>query len=173
MATVLVAYATKYGSTREVADAVAATLREHGVDVDVRPARDVTGLDDCAAVVLCGALYFFRWHRDARRFLSRHHRALTRLPVAVFAMGPINDTADEFEGSRGHLDRTLAKYPWFSPVAMAVFGGRLEPSRLRFPDSSPAMRNLPASDIRDWDAIGTWADTLPEALGVGKTAVEA
>ena len=43
-ASVLVAYATRYGSTQEVAEAVAATLRERGLEVDVQPMRKVSGL---------------------------------------------------------------------------------------------------------------------------------
>jgi len=166
MAGILVAYATKYGSTKGVADAVADELRRHDLEVDVRPARDVRDVSAFSAVVVGGALYFFRWRREARAFLSRNRATLTHLPVAVFGMGPIEDTADQFDGARGQLDRALAKQAWLTPVSIAVFGGRLDPSVLRFPDNNPAMRNMPAVDLRDWDAIKTWADTLPDAFGV-------
>jgi menaquinone-dependent protoporphyrinogen oxidase len=85
----LVAYATSYGSTREVAEAVAATLREHGLEVDIQPMRQVRTLAGYSAVVLGAPLYMFRWHKDARRFLSRNRQALTELPVAIFALGPL------------------------------------------------------------------------------------
>ena len=169
MSSVLVAYATKYGSTREVAETVVEVLGEYGNEADVRSARDVKSLDGYSAVVLGGALYFFRWHRDARRFLSRHRAALEALPVAIFAMGPFNDTPEEFSGSRRQLDRVLAKHPWLTPAGVAVFGGRFDPTGLRFPDTNPAMRKMPASDIRDWDAIRAWAAGLPRALGLQRT----
>ena len=124
---VLVAYATKYGSTQEVAEAVAAALREHGADVEVRAAGDVSDVDRYSAVVLGGALFYFRWHRDARRFLTHHRAALARLPVAVFALGPLGDSVEEMNEARGQLDRALAKAEWLSPAAIAVFGGRLDP----------------------------------------------
>jgi len=168
MSSVLVAYATHYGSTQEVAEAVAEALNERGVDATVRAARDVNSLDDCSAVVLGGALYFFRLHKDARRFLSRHRKALMDMPVAVFAMGPFNDTEEEFAGARKHLDRALRKKPWLSPVAVGVFGGCFDPTGLRFPHKNPAMKQMPASDIRDWDAIRAWAESLPQALGLEK-----
>ena len=60
---VLVAYATKRESTHEVADAVAATLRELDHGVEVRPAAEVTSLSSYGAVVIGGALYMGRWHR--------------------------------------------------------------------------------------------------------------
>jgi menaquinone-dependent protoporphyrinogen oxidase len=166
MASVLVAHASKYGSTQEVAEAVAVILREAGFEADVRPSRDVADVAGYSAVILGGALYFFRLHSDARHFLSRHRRVLTVVPVAVFAMGPINDTPEELDGARKHLERALAKYSWLSPASTAVFGGRLDPARLRFPDSNPAFKSMSASDIRDWDAIRAWAASLPGALGL-------
>ena len=164
MAPVLVAYATKYGSTQEVADALATALREHGVDTDVHPACDVTDLSAYSAVILGGSLYYSRWHRDARRFLRRFRETLLQLPMAVFALGPFNDKPEDFEGARKQLTRALAKTRQLSPVSVQIFGGRLDPTRLRFPHST--LKMLPESDIRDWSAIQAWADTLLEALNL-------
>jgi menaquinone-dependent protoporphyrinogen oxidase len=166
MASVLVAYATKYGSTREVAEAVASTLRECGVDAVARPADEVRGLAGYSAVVLGTALYFFMWRGEAHRFLKRNRRELTGLPVAVFGLGPIEDTPEQFVGARGHLDKGLAKHAWLAPVSVTVFGGRLDPTHLRFPDNNPAMRNMAAVDLRDFDAIRAWARGLIDVLGV-------
>ena len=166
MASVLVAYATKYGSTREVAEAIAAKLRECRATIDVRAAGDVASLDGYDAVVFGGALYFFRLRREGRRFLSRHRKALSEMPVAVFGMGPIEDTEEQYVGARKHLDKSLVKNQSISPVAVAVFGGVLDPTGLRFPDANPAMKKLSPCDLRDWGAIEAWADTLPRALGL-------
>jgi menaquinone-dependent protoporphyrinogen oxidase len=165
-ASVLVAHATTYGSTREVAQVVAETLGEGGVSVELRAAADVAGVEGHSAVVLGGPLYFFRLHKDARKFLAHHRRSLERLPVAVFVLGPFNDKQEEFDGARQQLGRALAKEPWLKPAAIAVFGGRFDPERLRFPHNNPGMRKLPASDIRDWDEIRRWARSLPVALGL-------
>lgn len=165
MVAVLVAYATKYGSTREVAEAIAARLRERGIKIDVRAAGDVDSVDGYDAVVFGGALYYFRLRREGRRFLSRHRKALSGMPVAVFGMGPIGDTEEQYVDARRHLDKSLNKNESIAPVAVTVFGGAFDPSGLRFPDANPAMKKLPPSDIRDWEAIEAWADSLPEAFG--------
>jgi menaquinone-dependent protoporphyrinogen oxidase len=154
---VLVVYATKRESTHEVADAVAATLRERGHEVDVGPAAEVADLSSYGAVVIGGALYMGRWHHDARHFLSSHRDALARVPVAVFAMGPRTTAPADIEGSRRQLDAALAKEPQLEPVSVAIFGGVIDPAKLRFP-----FRNMGASDARDWDAIRSWADTVGE-----------
>jgi menaquinone-dependent protoporphyrinogen oxidase len=166
MASVLVAYATKYGSTREVAESIASTLKDQGVDAVARPAGDVRGLEGYSAVVLGTALYFFRWRGEAHRFLRRNRAALADLPVAVFGLGPMEDTPEQYVGAREHLDKGLAKHAWLSPVSVAVFGGRFDPAHLRFPDNNPAFRAMAPTDLRDWEAIRSWARGLVEALGV-------
>ncbi|MFZ2071502.1 MAG: flavodoxin domain-containing protein [Halobacteriota archaeon] len=162
---VLVAYATRYGSTQEVAEAVAATLRERGLEVDIQPMRKVRTLEGYRAVVLGAPLFMFHWHKDARRFLSRHREALMERPVAIFALGPFHDEEKEWQGSREQLEGELAKFPWLTPVALEIFGGKFDPAKLRFPWSFlPALKNMPASDIRDWTAIRAWADNLAAKL---------
>lgn len=166
MSLVLVAYATKYGSTKEVAEAIAQTVRDTGASVEVRPAREAVDIDGFSAVVLGAPLYMFHWHRDARHFLSRNKKGLAKMPVAIFALGPMTpDKPEEFDGARKQLDKALAKQDWLKPVAVEVFGGKFDPTGLRFPDNMPAVKAMPPSDIRDWDAIAAWARSLPASFG--------
>jgi len=163
--TVLVAYATRYGSTREVAEAVAAALGERGLQVELQPARQVRSLAGYGAVVLGAALYMYHWHKDALRFLSRHRDALAGRPVALFALGPTHFPHDEEEwrNSRAQLDKDLAQLPWLAPVAVEMFGGNYDPQKLGFPLRLLAGAE-PASDIRDWPAIRAWAEGLAGKL---------
>ncbi len=167
---VLVAYASKYGSTQEVAGAIAATLRESGLVVDLEPMREVKALEEYTAVVLGAPLYMLRWHKDARGFLSRHREALTERPVAIFALGPFHDEEEEWKEAREQLDEELAKFPWLTPIAIEIFGGKFDPAKLRFPDNLLALlpasplRKMPASDVRDWTAIRAWASNLATKL---------
>jgi menaquinone-dependent protoporphyrinogen oxidase len=162
---ILVTYSTVYGSTQEVAERVAATLREHGLEVDLQPIRQVRSLDKYSAVVLGAPMYMFHWHKGALGFLSKHRAALSQKALAIFALGPIHDEAKEFQDARAQLDKELSKFPWLAPVAIEIIGGKLEPSKFRFPHNLiPALRKMPASDIRDWTAIRTWASHLATKL---------
>lgn len=152
---VLVAHASRHGSTREVAEAVAATLRARGFAVDVMAASDVSHLRRYAGVVLGGALYTGRLHKDARRFLARHQAALAGRAVAVFALGPRTLEPADVASSRAQLDRALATTPRLAPVSVAIFGGVVKPEELHFP-----LSRMPASDARDWAAIDDWASEL-------------
>jgi menaquinone-dependent protoporphyrinogen oxidase len=164
MGSVLVTYATKYGSTRDAAEAVASVLIERGIDAVALPAGETRSLDGYSAVVMGTALYFFMWRGEAHRFLRRNRKALSAMPVAIFGLGPLEDTPAQFEGARGHLGKGLAKHAWLTPVSTAVFGGRLDPAHLRFPDNNPAMRAMGDVDLLDFDTVRAWAGGLVEAL---------
>jgi menaquinone-dependent protoporphyrinogen oxidase len=111
MSAILVAYATKNGSTREVAEAITAALLERGCEVNLRPAgqiRDsVVGSD---LIVLGAPIYSGRWHGDAHRFLKRHRRELLQIPIAVYGMGPRDDNDDAWQRAREQLNNALAKH---------------------------------------------------------------
>ena len=162
---ILVGFATRSGSTQEVAETVAASFRDGGQEVDLQPMRNVRSLNGYGSVVLGAPLYMFHWHKDALAFLPRHREALKKLSVAVFALGPFHDEEQEWHDIRAQLDKELAKFPWFAPVARQVFGGKFDPEKLRFPlNLLPAMKKIPASDIRDWTAIRKWATDLATKL---------
>lgn len=164
-APILVAYATKYGSTREVAGVVAARLRDEQLEVELAEARDVTDLTEYCGVVLGGALYAGRLHREAREFLARHRNALAVLPVAVFALGPMTLEPADLASARAQLAKALEKTPDVRPYEVAVFGGAIKPKTLPFP-----FNHMRASDARDWDDIGAFAFRCARAYDFGKAA---
>jgi menaquinone-dependent protoporphyrinogen oxidase len=159
---VVVAYGSERGGTAGIAEAIGETIRERGLAVDVRPAREVRDLSPYGAVVLGGALYVMRWHADARRFGRRHTGGLVERPVWLFSSGPLDASADEKDippvkgvaelagriGARGHV----------------TFGGRLEPDAKGFIASSMAKKM--AGDFRNFDRIRAWASEIAEELSV-------
>lgn len=183
--TILITYATRYGSTAEVATAIAETLRTHGLDVDVQPVTMVKTLESYQAVIFGAPLYIGSWPKEAHAFLMRHQATLQQRPLAIFTLGPINQLEGklgeeeqseeegeggaeekEWEDVRNQLQKQMAKVAWLQPVALALFGGKLDPAALRFPENlltkipgSPLYKR-PASDARDWNAIHTWAESL-------------
>ena len=90
---VLVVFATRSGSTEELARNVAEALAESGLETETRPIRKVDSLQSYGAVVVAAALYMGRLHSDARKFLAAHHDALKARPVALFVPGPVHATS--------------------------------------------------------------------------------
>ena len=155
---ILVAYATRAGSTGEVAEAVGEVLCEAGEQADVLQLPFSGKLADYDAVVLGAPLYMFKWHKEALRFLRRNRGVLKALPIAVFALGPFNDVEKEWNEVRDQLDKALLEFVWLSPVRVKIFGGKYDPTTLGFPyNLIPAKKSIPVTDLRDWDDIRTWA----------------
>ncbi len=158
---VLVAYASRFGSTQEVAEAITTALREAGMEVELQAMQEVQKLDGYEAVVLGAALYNARWHADAHQFLTKHQAVLKQRPVAVFSLGPMGTGDGAMRSSRRQLDKELAKYPWLKPVALEMFAGKYDPTK---PGLGSFYRLLPTRDYRDWTAIRAWAKALPAEL---------
>jgi menaquinone-dependent protoporphyrinogen oxidase len=162
--TVLIAFATKHGSTEQVATEIAGHLCAHGIVTHTCAATDVQTLDGYDGVVVGSAIYMGRLHADARDFLHRYRDALAVRPLAVYAMGPRTLAVEDVAHSRAQLDVALAKEPTIHPFAAAVFGGAFDPAQHHFP-----LNRMPASDVRDWAAIRAWSDRIADRF----TAVEA
>jgi menaquinone-dependent protoporphyrinogen oxidase len=166
MTNVLVAYASKHGSTEGIAQAIAQSLRESGVSADCRRAGEVRSLEPYDAVVLGSAVYIKRWRREAKRFLGRHERELIARPFWVFSSGPIGDPAND-EGASGWLEpqKIVDTVERLRVRDHVVFGGRV-PSDSRFPPHRDMVENTPPEyrDRRDWDEIRAWAASIAEQL---------
>lgn len=162
-ASVLVAYATRAGSTGEVADAITAALRETGFWPILQPMRSVESLHGVSAAILGVPLYMGHFPREFHHFIVRHHLKLATLRPWIFVLGPIRGEPADFEASRKQAMKQMARYDWLDPAEVHIFGGRWSAESLPFPFS--ALRRLPgsplaktpASDLRDWPAIHSWA----------------
>lgn len=92
---VLVAYGTTNGSTEEIAESIARVLREEGLIAEALPAGAPRSVTEYDAVVVGDGLYAGHWHKDARRFVRRHGKALAERPLWFFSSGPLDPSASE------------------------------------------------------------------------------
>jgi len=156
---VLVVYATKCGSTGEVAQAIGKVLREDGTMVEVCRARDVTESSSYDAVIVGSPILYGKWRSEAMRFVEGHKETLRRIPVAYFLtcleltrmpdemmtevatyLDPALGTPPKKEGKltffeKGHLLSAflipaLKRFPQIKPVSVGVFRGKLDYSKL-------------------------------------------
>lgn len=161
--TVLVAYATKHGATRGIAEAIGNRLAERGLTAVVRPVAEVDDVERYDAVVVGSAVYLGSWVKEARAFLDRHAETLRRVPVWLFSSGPTGTDPGEAltEKRRQRLDAVGAR-------DHRVFGGALDPEHLGFLERRVVRTaKTPVGDFRDWSAIERWADEIADATTAG------
>lgn len=160
---VLVAYATRYGSTEDTARVVASVLGAEGMFADVQAVEKVEALQPYSAVVLTAALYMGRLHRSARRFLKARRAELEHVPVALVVPGPLSSNEAEFTGARMQVEKELKRLPWLHPVAEKIVGGKWDPAKMGWLFGW-TMRNQPVRDARNWPAIRAAARELADVL---------
>lgn len=162
--TVLVAYSSKRGSTAEIAETLAATLRREGLGVCLEQAEEVRSLDRYDAVVLGSAVYMKRWRGDAKHFLKKHRKALRQKPFWVFSSGPVGDPAND-NPDWIEPPKLTEKVEELGGREHVVFGGRvpLEPRGMM---EKAMAEGIPEQfrDRRDWDEIRAWAQQIAHQL---------
>jgi len=167
---ILIAYASRAGATVGVAETIGEVLREGGTEVDVRPSREVTDLSPYRAVVAGSAIYVGQWMKDTVRFVDRHRDALSKMPVAYFAVClTMKDATEEDRCTvAAYLDAVREKVPEVEPVSVGLFAGALDRSKLSFFFRAIIKKmGAPEGDFRDWEAIRAWAEELVPLLGRG------
>jgi menaquinone-dependent protoporphyrinogen oxidase len=160
MMRVLVTYGSKRGGTEGLAHMVADGLRDCGLTVDVLPPAQVRDVVFYDAVVVGGALYAFRWHKAARRFVRKHAAELRQRPTYFFSSGPLDNSAASTDippvpGVKSLMDRVGAR-------GHATFGGRLSPHARGIPASAMAKKN--SGDWRDRVQVRAWAQLIAHEL---------
>jgi menaquinone-dependent protoporphyrinogen oxidase len=159
MAAVLVAYATKLGSTREIAERIASVIGAAGFEAEAVSVRDVHSVEPYRAVVLGSALYAAHWQRDANRFVTRHRHALAERPLWLFSSGPLDPRlARQDLPMTPHAAEITAG---LQILGHRTFGGRLLPDAAVDPQ---VLATHPIGDFRDWAAIERWAAGIAAAL---------
>ncbi len=166
---ILVAYATKHGSTAGVAEAVARELNEAGLEVRVAAFPAVDSLEGYDGVVLGAPLYMGK-PLDLAAFVARHRDALARMPVAAFAAGLTpaapEPKPEQVEQARKALIDGLSPV---RPVAATLFAGALDPAKMGLAERTMTrLLKAPSGDFRDWDAIARGPGRSSPCSGRGR-----
>ncbi len=167
---ILVAYASRGGSTAGVAEAIGKTLLDKGLEVDVREMADVSDVTPYTAVIAGSAIQGQRWLPEAMRFLRENRTALQVRPFAAFlvCITMSMKNADHYrDGVAQWLGpvRELVK-----PVSEGLFAGVLDVSKVpSFGDRLKFRLTVVSGvwsegDHRDWEEIRTWTDRTASLL---------
>lgn len=154
---VLVAYATAYGSTKEIAEKVGEVLKSKGMQVDVLNVSDIIDMSPYNAAVIGAPVMKFNFLPPAKKFVKLNKDALSKIPVAYFSLGfkMMQDTPENREWMMRKLKVVTKLVP---PVEVGLFGGRYKK-----PEKGFALP-FPEGDWRNWEKITAWAEGLVDKL---------
>lgn len=164
MCKILVSYASKHGSTAEIAKVISDILREQKHDVDLVPVDSVSTIKEYDAIILGTAIYMGEWMKEALNFFRNHQ--LEGQALYIFASGPIGDS-DIHETERDFsLPEALQSLSSTLNIRDSqLFHGKLD---LRLLNLAELMRlkvgGGKTGDFRHWDHIKLWAHHISDDL---------
>jgi len=163
---ILITYATRTGSTAEVAEAIGEVLASRGFVVDIKPMKEKPSLDRYNAVVLGSAIRLGSWVTEALDFIKENQARLNQIPTAIFTVHMLN-TGDN-ESSRAARQAYINPVrQLITPEAEAFFAGNLDLAKLSFVDRVitklvAAETGPKVGDFREWEKIRDWAHKVLE-----------
>jgi menaquinone-dependent protoporphyrinogen oxidase len=160
---ILITYATKAGSTVEIAAVIGESLSKRGFQVDVKPVSENPALDGYQAVLMGSAIRMGSWLPEAVEFVRKNQTTLNQLPTSIFTIHMLN--AGDDETSRTARQAYIAPVRELLPSANEVFfRGKMDYQTLSFFDrmiaKAVADPNNPPGDFRDWNQIRGWSESL-------------
>jgi menaquinone-dependent protoporphyrinogen oxidase len=167
---ILVAYATRAGSTAEVAGAIGKELAAGAVMVDVKPIKKVKSIDGYQGVVLGSAIRAGNILPEVTDFVYTHKDELQKVPVAYFIVCFIlrENTEENRKTANAYLDPLRTEV---TPVDVGLFTGKMDFSKLSFWEIFiiKYIVKAPEGDLRDWQQINDWAaNLLPKLQNINK-----
>lgn len=154
---ILVTYATRAGSTAEIAAAIGKQLGQRGYAVDVKPVKARPDLEDYQGIILGSAIRMGSWLPEAVRYVKENQDKINAVPAALFTVHMLN-TGDDEESRANRLAYLDKVRPLLDDADEVFFEGKMDFSNLSLFDRFVAkMVDAVEADNRDWERIRGWA----------------
>jgi menaquinone-dependent protoporphyrinogen oxidase len=167
---ILVTYASRTGSTAQIAEAIHKTLVKNGEEAELLPMENVNDLSSYHAMIIGSPIRKSKWLPEAMQFLQNHGAELTRKRVATFTLC-ITIAMSNTERYQDAVRQWIAPVRVLvHPVSEGLFAGRLDFSKLPWTLDTLLLRItvalgvFPKGDHRDWNAVHAWAQDLQPLL---------
>lgn len=176
MSKILVAYGSRHGSTKEIADHIGSTLTQEGHEVDVKKASKSVPVDPYDLIVIGSGIQAGGWTKETKNFLRLNGSTLKWKKTALFvSCGDFMEKEKHEEATKKYLIDVAEKNA-LSPVSYGFFGGTFDFTGKNGFIYSMFMKMMKGYfeekgtkaegiiDFRDWDQIALWAKELPSFI---------
>lgn len=163
---ILITYASKHGSTAEIAEKIHEIFTNHGLKCEIKSVEDVNDISAYETIVLGSAVYIGQWRKSTVKFLKKNEETLIKKKLWLFSTGPTGkgDPVELLKGWKypDALKDTIDK---ISPEEITVFHGALNEAKLNtFEKMTIKMVKAPMGDYRDWEQVKLWANDIIKSL---------
>ncbi|HHC79244.1 MAG TPA: hypothetical protein ENK46_05130 [Flavobacteriia bacterium] len=163
----LVAYESKFGSTKEIAETIGKVLSDQGNTVDVKKISDIENIVHYKNVVIGSAIQYDKWMPEAREFIMKNEKILSKKAVDFFLVCLVLSRKDDktILKAKGYATKTLKLTPTIKVNSFGKFAGVLDYSKMPFAQRILAkgifaVIGVKEGDYRDWHAIESWAKNI-------------
>jgi menaquinone-dependent protoporphyrinogen oxidase len=169
---ILVTYASRTGTTAQVAKAIGKTLEDNHTQVDVLPMQSVKDLTPYHAVIAGSAIRDAKWLPEAVQFIRTHQTALSHKPFAMYTVCITLGMSNGEQHRSGVAEWTAPVRSIVQPLSEGLFAGMLDFHKLPFNLETLRLRAtvvlgiFPREDRRDWNAVRAWAQKLKPMLSI-------
>jgi menaquinone-dependent protoporphyrinogen oxidase len=160
----LITYASKCGSTADIAKSMGNVLVEKGCEVDILPVNEVKSIDDYAGILVGSAVRVGAWLPEAVEFVKINQSAMQKIPTAIFTVHGLNwENTSASEALRKNY--TNAVKLLISPIDEVFFAGKIDYTTMTFLEKMlcKAVKAV-EEDRRNWGLINSWAAEIPNIL---------
>jgi len=161
---ILIAYASKCGSTTEIAKSMGKVLLEKGYEVEILPVSQVKSMDGYDSILAGSAIRVGAWLPEAVEFVKNNQTTMQKIPTAIFTVHALNwENTSASEALRKNYTNAIKHL--ISPVDEVFFAGKIDYSTMTFLEKmlSKAVKAV-EEDRRDWTVINGWAAEIPNKL---------
>jgi menaquinone-dependent protoporphyrinogen oxidase len=169
---VLVAYATRHGSTADIAQRIADRLETAGHTAECRSMKEVRELT-CDAAVLGSAIHNQAWLTEATDFLVRFRGGLADKPAWLFSVGMPEALPSRLQGWAAREGDLVALnlVPLIRPRDHRLFSGVIRKEHLTGRERAKfRLMGGRYGDFRNESQIDAWADAIARELGAARRA---
>jgi menaquinone-dependent protoporphyrinogen oxidase len=160
----LITYASKCGSTTEIAKSMGKVLVEKGYEVDILPVSQVKSMDGYEGILAGSAVRVGAWLPEAVEFVKNNQTAMQKIPTAIFTVHGLN-WENTSAGEALRKNYTNAVKQLITPVDEVFFAGKIDFSTITFLEKMlcKAVKAV-EEDKRNWGLINSWAAEIPNKL---------